>query len=164
MIAQILEKLPAQRYDEGGRLAAELIAGGPATLRELIGMVGDEFGDPAGTKPKMALHGVVLHATRPGADGERKMVAATLAAELEGEHSDELKAFLCRQLQFCAHCDEVPALARLLESDRLCEPATQVLLAIQSEAALNALQKALPGSEGKRHVTLSQAVDILSGK
>ena len=164
MIREILEKLPAQSYEEGQRLAGELIAGGPATMKELIEEIGDEFGDPDGAKPKMALHAMVLHATRPGAKSERQMVAAALAAELDGEHSDELKAFLCRQLQFCAHCDEVPALAGLLTSDRLCEPATQVLLAIKSEAALNAIQKALPEAEGKRRVTLQQAADILSGK
>ncbi|MCH5373999.1 MAG: hypothetical protein JJ992_08485 [Planctomycetes bacterium] len=164
MIPNVLEKLPAQSYEEGQRLASELISGGPDAVKKLVGMVGDRFGDADSAKPKMALHGMVLHATRPGAIRERKMVAAALAAELCAEHSDELKAFICRQLQFCAHCDEVPALATLLNSDRLCEPAVQVLLAINSEAALNALQQALPDAKGARQVTLRQAADIISGR
>jgi hypothetical protein len=160
--AEILGRFPAQSYEEAEQLGKELVSGGPATVRELVEMVGDEFGAPDGVQPKYALHGLAVYAARPGADDERKMVAETLARELEGEHSDELKAFLCRQLQLCGRTQEIPALARLLSSDRLCEPATQALLAIRGEAALAALRDALPGARGKRQATIRQAVDILT--
>ena len=96
----------------------------------------DEFGDPKGVKPKYALHGLVMYAARPGAEKQRKIVAETLAAELEGKHSKELKAFLCRQLQLCGRREEAPALEKLLEDDRLGEPARQALEAIGAGAAL----------------------------
>jgi hypothetical protein len=164
VISETLDKFPAQSYDEAAQLGSELIAGGAGTVKKLIEMVGDEFGAADGAKPKLALHGLVIYASRPGADEERKLVAAALANELSAEHSDELKAFLCRQLQFCARGDEIPALAELLDDDRLCEPATQVLLAIGCQGAMAALEKALPGAEGTRRATIRQAVDILAGK
>jgi len=162
MNPEILEKLPAQSYEEAERIGKELASGGAATVKELVEMVGDVFGDPKGVKPKYALHGLAVYAARPGADGDRKTVAETLAKELDGRHSDELKAFICRQLQLCGRKEEIPALAKLLASDRLCEPATQALLTIRGADALKALKTALPGAKGKRQATLQQAVDILS--
>ena len=164
VIAEILENLPAQSYEEAARIGGKLISGGPDTVRQLVEMVGDEFGDPDGAKPKAALHGLVIYASRPGADEERKVVARTLAAELDAEHSDELKAFICRQLQLCAGGDEISALARQLSSDRLCEPAAQALQAIGCQGSLAALERALPKARGMRQTTIRQAVDILTGK
>ena len=62
------------------------------------------------TKPLLTLAGCALAALLLTAG----LVAGTLAGELSAEHSDELKAFICRQLQFCATNAEVPALAALL--------------------------------------------------
>jgi hypothetical protein len=161
VMAAVLEKLPADDYESARRLFDRLFSEGPKVIQRLVHLVGDEFGDPNGVKPKYALHGLVMHASRPGAASERQLVAETLAAELEAGHSDELKAFLCRQLQLCGRDEEVPALARLLTDDRLCEPATQALLAIRSDAARSALRKALTAAEGSRKITIGQAVDVL---
>jgi hypothetical protein len=160
----ILDELPAQSYDDAERICRQLISGGPDLIRQLVEMVGDEFGSADGVQPKYALHGLAVYASRPGAEEQRKMVAGALAGELGGEHSDELKAFLCRQLQVCGCVGEVSALAKLLASERLCEPAAQALLAIGCEASLNALQAALPDAQGDRQATIVQAVNVLSGK
>jgi hypothetical protein len=161
---EILDRFPAQSYEQAEELGRELVSGGPATVRKLVEMVGDEFGAPQGVKPKYGLHGLAIYAARPGAEEERKMVAETLANELGGEHSDELKAFICRQLQLCGRSEETAALAKLLSSDRLCEPAAQALVAIRGERALAALQAALPGATGKRQATIRQAVDVLTSQ
>jgi len=163
-VADVLEKIPADDYETAGRLCTTLLAGGPSVVKELVNLVGDEFGDPNGVKPKYALHGLAHYASRPGAGEARKMLAETLAGELSAKHSDELKAFIVRQLQLCGQPEEVPALATLLASDRLCNPATQALLAISGPAALKALRDALPTAEGPRRVAISQAVEILSRK
>ena len=141
---------------------APLIAVGPDAVRELVGLVGDEFGDPNGVNPKYLLHGLALYASRAGAETERKMVAEALAATLSAQHSDELKAFVTRQLQLCGRPDDVPALGALLDSDRLCEPAAQALQAIGGREARNALKKALAKADGGRKATLRQAVKFLS--
>jgi len=130
-------------------------------VEKLVELVGDEFGDPQGVKPKYALHGLVHYASRPGADAQRKMVAETLAKELSGKHSDELMAFICRQLQLCGRPQEVAALAPLLTSDRLCEPATQAMLAIGGKEATAALRAALPKAKGKRVATIIKALGRL---
>ena len=160
----ILEKVDAKDTKEALGIGEALIKGGAATVRELVKRVTNEFGAEDGVRPKYALHGLVIHASRPGADRERGIVAGTLAGELEAVHSDELKAFIARQLQLCGRVQEAPALAKLLSHERLCESGAQALLAIGGAAALDALKAALPGAEGRRQATLRQAVNILSGK
>jgi hypothetical protein len=163
-LAELIEGFPADDYDTAHKLCEQLLAGGAATVKQLVGMVGDEFGDPKGVKPKYAVHALVVYAARPGDDNQRKMVAETLAGELQSDHSDELKAFLCRHLQWCGRPEEVPALGRLLASDCLCEPATQALLAIGGDGARNAIRDALSTAEGARKTTLEQAAKLLSNK
>ena len=169
-----------------GRRAA---AGGKETVKALVNQVGETFGAKDGVQAKYALHGLAIWAGRPHrsvdevlkaiplTDGEagedavadvlhapkadRRLVAGALAEELAAEHSKELKAFLCRQLQWCGEAEDVPALAPLLADDRLCEPATQALLAIGGESAAKALRDALPKAEGGRRVTILQAVGRL---
>jgi hypothetical protein len=162
--AGLTEGFPADDYDTAHKLCEQLLAGGVATVKQLVGKVGDEFGDPKGVKPKYAVHALVVYAARPGADDQRKMVAETLAGELQSDHSDELKAFVCRQLQGCGRPEEVPSLAKLLTSDRLCEPAVQALLAIGRHGARNAIREALATAEGPRKTTLEQAAGLLSDK
>ena len=154
----LLEQLPAKDPLTALPVMRQLVQGGPATVAELVNGVGERFGDPAGVKPKYALHGLVHYASRPDADAERKMVAETLAKQLAAKSSPDLKAFLCQQLQLCGSTSEVPALAGLLEDDTLCEPATQALTGIGGEAAAAALRAALPAARGKRRVTLVNAL------
>ena len=152
------KKLPAKSIQAAQEVCKELLASGADVVKELVALVGSEFGDRAGVKPKFALHGLVAYASRPGADDERKMVAETLAAELSAGHSAELRAFIVRQLQWCGRAEEVPALAKLLAEERLCEPATQALLAIGGKEATSALREALTGAKGKRRVTIVKAL------
>jgi HEAT repeat protein len=163
-LAAAFEKIPTTDTKVAHAVMAGLVKGGPATVSKLVALVGDEFGDLQGVKPKYALHGLVHYASRPGADAERKMVAETLGRQLQADHSDELKAFICRQLQLCGRPDEVPALGKLLESDRLCEPATQALLAIGGDKSTAAVRAALPGAKGKRLPTIVKALGRLKDK
>lgn len=163
-LAEILEKLPADDYQTAGQLCERLLAGGPATIEQLVRMVGDVFGHPKGVKPKYALHGLASYASRPGAERQRRRLAEALAAQLSADHSDELKAFIVRQLQLCGRPEEVPALAGLLSSRRLCNPATQALVGIGGDAARMALRDALPMSGGSRRGAISQALETLSRK
>ena len=160
-LAELLEKIPTPDAAVVEEVFPKLAQGGPATVEKLIELVGGEFGDPQGVKPKFALHGLVHYASRPGADAQRKMVAETLAKQLTADHSDELKAFICRQLQLCGRPEEVPALAGLLGSDRLCEPATQAMLAIGGQQATAALRDALPKATGRRASTIIKALGRL---
>ena len=163
-VAAVLEKLPCDEYATAEKLFEQLLAGGPDAIRQLVVAVGPKFGDGDGVKPKYAVHGLTVYAARPGADGQRRVVAGALAKELGAKHSDELKAFVCRQLQLCGTAGEVPALAGLLESDRLCEPAAQALQAIGGDAALKTLRGAQAKADGDRKRTLDQAVEFVSNQ
>jgi HEAT repeat protein len=163
-LVPLLEALPTADQAVSEQAMQAFLKGGPATVSKLVELVGPEFGDEQGVKPKYALHGLAHYASRPGADADRKMVAETLAKELAQDHSDELKAFICRQLQLCGRPEEVPALATLLTSDRLCEPATQALSAIGGEKAVAALRSALPLASGGRRTTLINALGRFQDK
>jgi hypothetical protein len=163
-LAAILEQIPAASIEVGGGVGKKLISGGAGMIAELIALVGQKFGDPAGTAPKYAMHGAALHAGRPGAGQERKMVAEVLAGQLAKKHSTDLKAFIIRQLQFCGRADEVPTLAKFLGDQQLCEPAVQAMLAIGGDAATAGLRGALAGAKGKHRVTILNAVGRLRDK
>jgi len=157
-LARLLNQLPTDDWPKAQQTLQQLLDRGPEAIARVAEAAGEEFGDPKGVKPKYALHGLVHYACRPGAAGERRLVAQTLAGLLGTDHSDEWKAFICRQLQFCGSENEVPALAPLLESERLCEPATQALCAIRGRRAADALRAALPKATGKRRTTLINAL------
>ncbi|MDP6046221.1 MAG: HEAT repeat domain-containing protein [Phycisphaerae bacterium] len=163
-LVAVLKDIPAADAAAAGKVAQKLISGGAATINELIELVGQKFGDPAGATPKYALHAAVLYAGRPGDDKARKTVAEALADQLAKDHSPELKAFIIRQLQFCGRADEVGALAKFLGDKRLCEPATQAMLAIGGEESAAGLRKALGSANGKLRVTLLNAVGRLRDK
>ena len=161
-LTAIYKSIPAQDHQAAEQIGKQLVAGGPAAVDQLVSTVGDKFGDSKGVMPTYALHALVIYASRPGADAERQMVAQELAKQLDAKHSSDTKSFVISQLQLCGRKEEIPALAKFLADDRLCEPATQALLAIRGEAALAAFREALPKAEGKRRVTINQAVEILS--
>jgi HEAT repeat protein len=163
-VAEILEKLPAKDVETAVDACKAIIAGGPEMVGKVLVLVGSEFGDPKGVKPKYALHGVVIYASRPGAPSDRRMVAETLGGHLASEYSTDLKAFICRQLQLCGRPQEIPALSRLLTDPVLCEPATQAMLAIGTGDAAVALRKALGKVEGKQRATVIQALGRLKDK
>lgn len=161
-LTEILKGFPAEDYALAGALCRKLLDGGAATIEKLVETVGDRFGDPEGVQAKYAVHGLVHYASRGGAAADRKLLAETLAAQLSGAHSDELKAFVVRQLQLCGRAEEVPALAKLLASERLCKPAVQALQAIGGDEALQALRDALPQASGACKEAIGLAVAILS--
>ena len=163
-LAAILEDIPAVDIATAAGVGRKLIAGGPAMIAELIDLVGQEFGDAAGAMPKYAMHGAAIYAGRPASDKGRKMVAEALAGQLAKKHSADLKAFIIRQLQFCGRPDEVPALAKFLGNQQLCEPAVQALLAIGDDTAAAALRGALVSAKGKHRVTILNAVGRLRDK
>ena len=163
-LSAILKRIPAANYETGQTIPKELLAGGPAVVEQLVNSVGEEFGDSKGVLPTYALHSMVIYSSRPGADEERKMVAQTLAKQLEAKHSKDVQMLLLEQLQLCGRKEEIPAIAAFLTDDRLCEPAAQALQAIGGDAALAALRAAQPQAEKQRRVTIDQAVEIMSKK
>lgn len=161
-LAAALEKIPAPTPQAAEPICKDLLGGGAKVIDELMALVGEKFGDAGGVKAKYMLHALAIYSARPGAAADRKMVAEALVAHFAGNHSEDLKAFIVRQLQWCGRAEEVPALARLLSHEVLCEPAAQALAAIGGDKAAAALGDALGDAKGKRRVTLITALGSLA--
>ncbi|MBM4085970.1 MAG: HEAT repeat domain-containing protein, partial [Planctomycetes bacterium] len=159
--ADLVAKVPADGSVDGQKIAAELVASGPEGIRAVCQrLVPPGTGDDA--KEQQALSGLAMYVSRPGAEAERKMFVEVLVEALETAGDNEVKAFLIRQLQLAGKDEAVGPLSKLLTDDRLCEPATQALLAIRTPKAQGALAEALARAEGARRVTLVRALAELA--
>jgi HEAT repeat protein len=161
--AALVAKFPAQGAADGQALAAELVKLGPAGVKDVCGML-REPGKGDDSKARFALHGVVLHVLRPGADSERRMVEGALMEALAAAANPEVKAFLLEQLKFAGTTASVAPLAGLLGDERLCDPATMVLLNVRTPEAAAALAKALPDAKGRNLVAIVRALGVLREK
>ena len=115
-------------------------------------------GDDVGAR--FALHGLAVHATRPGAEAERAAYAEALAAALDGDLHVAAKRFIIGELQLSGRDEAVPALAKLLASDDLAEGARMALLANPSQKAVEALREALPKAKGRLRVGILHALGL----
>jgi len=159
----LLERFPAQTVAEGQKTCAELMQLGPEGAREICDLlVPPGTGDD--TKARYALSGLAKHVSRSGAEAERKVFAETLIGALAPPADKEVKGFLIQQLQVAGREESVAPLAGFLIDERLCEPATQALLAIRTTSAAAALLKALPAVEDGNRVTIIQALGVLRCK
>jgi HEAT repeat protein len=108
-----------------------------------------------------ALEKLCLAAGRPGAESERRALAAALSRKLGPETPEEARLLLLNHLQAIGRDESVAALARLLgekESTLLFEGARRALEANPTPQAVRALRKALPGSQGERRAALIQSL------
>lgn len=155
-----INKLPADDPAVAEAVCAELVAGGEERIVQLIGFLG-EFGEDNGVRPRFALHALASYCSRAKADDERKLLARTMARQLDADRSPSVKAFLIRQLQLAGTPAEVPAPARRLPDARLGLPAVAALTAIGDEAAIAALRDALPAAKGSHRVGIIEALGRL---
>jgi HEAT repeat protein len=156
----VVAKMPAQTSKDQYGAAADLVKLGPEGIAHVCGMLTPPStgGD---TKVRFALNALSWYAHQPGKEAEAGMYAGVLLDSLKAASDNEVKAFLIRQLHLLESEQAVPALGGLLSDPRLCEPATQALLAIETKAAAAVLAKALPSAKGKNLVTIVKALGEL---
>jgi len=162
-VTTLLGKMPAASTQEGYMISAELVKLGPDSIMEICKMlVPPGSGDD--TKARYALHGLSWYVYRPGAEKERKMYEGVLINSLDSIADSEVKAFLICQLQLVGKKEAVAPLGRYLNDERLCEPATQALLAIRTSGAVKELTRALPSATDKNLITIIQGLGVLRAK
>jgi hypothetical protein len=146
-VLDVLSKFPAQNTVERDALASKIIKLGPEGILETCRhLIPPGEGDDA--RVRFALNGSAVYVNRTGAENERRMFAKTLIKALKAAENDEIKAFLIRQLQITGKVEAVKPIGKFLRNKRLCEPATQALLAIRTSNGEKALLKALSSAGG----------------
>jgi len=156
-VLDVLSKFPAQNTIERDALASEIIKLGPEGILETCRhLIPPGEGDDA--RVRFALNGSAVYVNRSGAENERRMFARTLIKALKAAENDEVKAFLIRQLQITGKVEAVKPISKFLRNRRLCEPATQALLAIRTSNVEKALLKALSSAGGDNRITLIKAL------
>lgn len=156
-IADLMMQLPAQGTEALNDIMEDLCQLGENVI---IGIT-PELVPPGGgddTRLRYALSGMVKYASRGDNPEYRKTCSDALCKALDLTRYDEVKDFLLQELQYVAEKDVVSVVAPMLESERLCDPATRVLVRINSErsgeALLNGL--AVAGNNGK--ISIIQAL------
>jgi len=156
-VADILAQFPARNTEDKDRLTAEIVWLGPPGILEICQMLLPP-GEGEDSQVRYALNGVAVHVSRSGAEDERQMFALALIRALDSVRDSEVKAFLIQQLQLTGKSESVKPLSQFLEERRLCEPATQALLAIRTPEAEKALLKSLGKVPEENRITIVKAL------
>jgi len=143
--------------DVAHKAVLQVLEGGKANVLALVNMLtapdkGEDY------KANYLLHAVATHARRPGAEAERKMVSATLAAALGDGRPVIVKAHLLEELKYVGGEEAIPAVSKLLLHPKLYSDAAQVLVNLK---AADPLRAALPKAKGRNRAELVQAAGVL---
>lgn len=98
-----------------------------------------------------------INEARPHPD-RRSAAARDLATVLNSDASFDAKQFACRELLLIAGEEQVPALAGLLQDERLAHYALMVLARIPGKAVDEALRRELPRSQNRTRVEIIEAI------
>jgi HEAT repeat protein len=156
-IQVLVHRFPAQNAEETQDLASRLLETGQEGILQVCSLlVPPGTGDD--TQARYALSALTSFVSGAGGEKAREMYAGVIIKALEEYKDKEVQAFLIRQLQRAGKKESIKPLKRYLQDRRLCDPATQALLAIGSPEAEKALLKSLKKAQGTNRITLIKAL------
>jgi HEAT repeat protein len=159
-VQALVDLFPAQNTDARQNLASRLIGLGSEGILEVCRLlVPPGTGDD--TNARYALSALATYVSQEGGEKKRELYAKTLIKSLNMQTNKEIQAFLIRQLQKTGKKESIKPLKRYLADKRLCEPATQALLAIGTPETEKALLKTLERATGANRITLIKALGEL---
>ena len=162
-VQALVDRFPAQNTEVRQNLASQLMGMGSDGILEVCRLlVPPGTGDD--TNARYALSALATYVSQEGGEKARELYAKALIKALDRQTNKEVQAFLIRQLQRTGKKESIKPLKRYLDNKRLCEPATQALLAIGTPEAEKALLKALGKATGANRVTLIKALGELRSK
>lgn len=161
-VRALLDRMPAQTAAEEQQIFGAWIKLGPAGIEAGCKKVAAPA-EGSNAQARYAVSGLAAYVTRPNAKQERRLVAEAIAKALDDSSDKEVKAFLIRQLQVVGAEPQRTALKSYLADERLCEPATQAMLAIGGSGLARVFAEALPNVAGSRRVTLLNALATCGG-
>jgi HEAT repeat protein len=155
-VADILARFPGDSSTKRDELAAEILALGEPGVAEFAKKL-----VPAGTgndtAVRFALNAVAVYASQAG-EPKRALAERALGAALGSATDPEVRTFILSQLRPVGRDAAVKAAAPLLTDPAMVEPATQLLLAVNSPAARSALIGALGRAAGPARLTIVKAL------
>jgi HEAT repeat protein len=162
-VRTLVDRFPAQNSEVRQNLVSEFIGMGSEGILEVCFLlVPPGTGDD--TNARYALSAMATDVSQKGMEKERDLYAKTLIKALDRQTNKEVQAFLIRQLQRAGKKESIKPLKGYLDDNRLCEPATQALLAIGTPEAEKALLKMLGKVSGANRITLIKALGELQSK
>ncbi len=155
-VADILAQFPGDSAAKRDKLAAEILAlGEPGVAEFARRLVPAGTGDD--TAVRFALNAVSVYASQAG-EPQRALAERALCAALGAASDTEVRTFLLSQLQPLGRDAAVKAAAPLLSDPAMVEPATQLLLSVNSPSARAALMRAVGQAAGPAKLTMVKAL------
>ncbi|MCL3779520.1 DUF1080 domain-containing protein [Prolixibacteraceae bacterium JC049] len=155
-VADILAQMPTNDLKHRDRVMQEMIDLGDAGFAEFMKLV-KAPGNGNDAAVRVAMNSAARYASKFGKEECRAFMEKSFLDALSRANNKEVKAFYIHQLKLVATNASVGALKSYLSDERLCDPATQTLLAIKSADAITALDNALTSSTGKQQIRLVKA-------
>jgi len=153
-VTSLLAKVTTETASVRIQVLKDLVAMGDdgivAVAKELVEPKAGEVAKDAGAR--MALHGMAVYVTRPGAEKERAAYVKKTLSLLDSDRPAAIKKFLVEQLQIAGRDEAVLGLAGCLKDKELAESARQALEANPTDAAVVALRHALAKAQGTLRV------------
>ena len=155
-IADIAMQLPAKNTETLNRLMQELIVLDRVipnlASKLLLPGAGDDL------QVRAAISGLALYAAQGSNPAHKNKIAQEFRTAIQDAKHDEIKDFLMIQWQYVAGDESVETAAQYLQSARLSDAAARVLVRIGTDAAGNAMQKALTKATGAQQVSIVKAL------
>ena len=157
-------KMHTKNIDQAkiGKALAGIRAGGAASVRGLIELLGTP-GSEGDVKPHYALHALANHILQTGDEAARREFGEVVAGALGADHSVEVKAYLCQELQWAGGTEAVSALGGLLLDEALTEAASMALVSM-GEGSEAQFLKAFPGARGRSRLNILQGLGAVGGE
>jgi HEAT repeat protein len=156
-IADLLMKLPAQSSADLDKIMAELVAlGEPAITKVSANLVAPGQGDDVALR--YAISGIVKYVSKGGNTEQMKNCSSALCKSIENAKNEEVKDFLLQELQYVAGDEAVSTVSNYLLNKRLCDPASRVLVRINTDLSNKALADAFPKAELQQQIIVAEAI------
>lgn len=159
-VADVLAQMPAKDEARLNKAMNEILELGPEGFQLLIAQLTPPGVDDD-TAVRFALNSFARYASQFGKCEAKAFAEDNFLKALPLQKDVEIKTFIMNQLNLVASEKSITQLAPYLIDEKLCEPATQTLLALNKKVAAKQLLAALPKVEGKNKATLVRALGQL---
>lgn len=156
-IADLLLKLPANDSPQLNASMTEIGNLGEAGFQQMISML-LPIGQGDNSRLQYAIGGFSYYVTQPGKENWRKFSVNEYSTALGKATDLEIKRFLIEQLLIVAEEDAIATLDGYLTDEKLCDPAAQALVKINSAKANQTLLTALNNSKGTCQISIVKAL------